>query len=152
LAVTWATTDDVTTYTGATVTDAVLTAADTDITVYANRTESASAGMSARDLHWLRLATCYQAAWRAQQVNVEGRQGVQAFSQDGMSVQYRAEHQVVLAPMAARSLKNLSWKADRTSRVPNVQVPRGLGDVEAGGVEAWFLDESHDEASQWNPL
>lgn len=149
---TWATTTDVTTYTGETVTLAQLTAADTDITVYANRTESASAGMNARDLHWLKLATCYQAAWRARQVGVVGRQGVQSFSQDGLSVTYRAEHQVVLAPMAARSLRNLSWKGDRTSLTPNIRVPRGLGMWEAGEVEAEFLHEAYDTSGDWQPL
>ena len=148
----WATTTDVATYTGATVADGVLTAADTDITVYANRTESASAGMSKRDLHWLKLATCYQAAWRAQQTGVSGRQGVQSFAQDGLAVTYRAEHQVTLAPMAARALKNLSWKADRTSRVPNIAVPRGLGDWVVGEAAAGFLEETFDESADWKSL
>ena len=53
--------------------------------------------------------------------------------------------------MAARSLRNLSWKADRTKRTPNIRYPRGLGqlDVMNGGVGYKFLDESYDEANSW---
>lgn len=151
---TWATTADVLTYTGKTVTDADLTLAETDVSVYANRAPSASAGMGARDLYWLKLACCYQASWRDGQVDVDSRQSVTSVSQDGVSVTYRAEWQVRLGPMAARAMKNLSWKAGRTQRTPNVRYPLGLGEYTAydGDYQPGFLDESFDEAAAWNPL
>lgn len=151
----WATTSEVGTYTGVTVTDSALAMAEADIEVYANRSPAASAGMGARDLRSLMLATCYQAAWRHQQVGVVGRQSVQTMSQDGMSVGYASEWQVTLAPMAARALKNLSWKSGRTQRTPNVRYPRGLGEYEAsrgGALNPSFLDETFDANSDWHDL
>jgi hypothetical protein len=148
---TWATTTDVSDVTGVTVTASALTYAESDICVFANRSPDASANMSVRDLYWMKMATCYQAAWRDSQVKVEGRQGLRSMSQSGQSVDYQAEWQVTLGPMAARSLRNLSWKADRTKRTPNIRYPRGLGQLDAmvAGVGYKFLDESYDEANVW---
>jgi hypothetical protein len=150
----WATTGDVETYTGVAVTDAALAMAEADVVVYANRSPEASAGMSTRDLYWMKMACCYQAAWRSSQVGVAGRQSVASMSQDGMSVTYGKEWQAVLGPMAARSLKNLSWMGSRTLRTPNVRYPRGLGEWEASGgvVNGDFLDESTDEATHWQSM
>jgi hypothetical protein len=152
----WATIADVESVTGQTVTAANLAAADSDICVYAERAPSASAGMGPRDLYWLQVATSYQAVWRTGQVDVDTRQSVGSFSQDGIAVDYGGkEWRVNLAPMAARALKNLSWKGTRTSRTPNVRYPLGLGEWEASRATAaqlGFLDESYDEASSWRPL
>ena len=153
---TWAQTTDVSDITGVTVTSGELALAEADICTYANRSPDASAGMAARDLYWLKVATCYQAAWRDSQVQVSGRQSARAISQGGaggQSVSYTAGWEVVLAPMAARALRNLSWKADRTLRTPNVRYPRGLGEWGAGaGVGYRFLDEGYDQAHDWHEM
>lgn len=144
--VAWATTADVLELLGETVTDATLAKANTDLAPYANRAPSASGGMDERDLYWLKLAASYQAVWRTQQVNVEGRQSVKSFTQDGQSVDYGdGEWKVVLAPMAARSLRNLSWKGTRTERPPNRTSA-------AAAAAAGFLEERFDESSNWRQL
>jgi len=153
---TWASTDDVLDVTGMTVTSADLALAEADVCTFANRSPDASAGMSERDLYWLKLATCYQVSWRDSQVQVAGRQSVGSMSTGGaggQSVTYRAGWEVVLAPMAARAIRNLSWKADRTQRTPNIRYPRGLGQWESlTGVGYRFLDEAYDEAGDWREL
>lgn len=140
----WATADDLLNYLGVTLTDArYLTLANTDITVYANRSEAASASISSRDLLALKLATCYQAAWLPAQPDALTRVNVESSTVDGESVRFRSAAQQNLAPLAQRALKNLSWKGSRTLVVPDVSVRQGS----SSSID--FLSESSDEGSGW---
>lgn len=141
---TWATIDDTQDITGRGVTASQMAAANATVTIYANRTPAASAAIGARDLYWLQQAACWQAAWLSQQVAVDGRSLTTSQSQDGLSAATDAEYAHVLAPLAARSLRNLSWKATRSIAVG-----------QAGSVPPWtrnFLLESSDEFHGWEPL
>lgn len=140
----WATADDLLNYLGVTLQDArYLTLANTDITVYANRSEAASASISSRDLLALKLATCYQAAWLPAQPDALTRVNVESSTVDGESVRFRSAAQQNLAPLAQRALKNLSWKGSRTLVVPDVSVRQGS----SSSID--FLSESSDEGSGW---
>lgn len=140
----WATADDLLNYLGVTLSDArFLTLANTDITVYANRSEGASASISNRDLLALKLATCYQAAWLPAQPDALTRVNIDSSTVDGESVRFRNEAQQNLAPGAIRALKNLSWKGSRTLVVPDASVPLG------SSYSYDFLSESSDETSDW---
>ena len=121
--------------------------ASSDITIYANRTEAASAAMSSRDLQWLKMACAFQAAWLTEQPDFLTRINFRTATVDGESVSHRSDSQQNLAPMAARALKNLSWKSSRTLRTPDVSVPPG-----GTGYEPSFLDEDSDEISPWEDL
>lgn len=140
----WATAANVLAMTGKVVTDAVVLEASAVIDVYANRTESASGSMTARDLGWLLRATSFQAAWMPDQPGFHQRNAVAQMTQDGMQIVYAKEWQISLAPLAARALKNLSWKASRTVQVPAVTIPLGSA--------ANFLNEASDEYSSWTFL
>lgn len=140
----WATLQDVGDVTGHSVTTQELAMAEAAVTIYANRTPSASASIGARDLYWLQQATCWQACWLAEQVLVEGRSVVGSLTQDGMAVNYGAEWQVTLAPLAARSLKNLSWKAARSIDVPST--------LQGVGVMRDFTLEASDDDTPWQEL
>ena len=148
----WATAADVTLYTGlalpATPDPAtVIALASSDVTIYANRTEAASAAMSTRDLQWLRMATSFQAAWLTEQPDFLTRVNFRTSTVDGESVSFRSDSQQNLSPMASRALKNLSWKSSRTLRTPDIAVP-------AGGVtsDLYFLSEESDPWSDWEDL
>jgi hypothetical protein len=144
----WATTTEVADMTGVTVDATDLAQAQAVIEIYANRTYDATDGFTARDLAWLTRAVCWQAAWQSQQYGYASRQSASQVSQDGLSVQRDAGSDVTLAPLAARALKNLSWKGARTLRTPRVELPRGLSVAGAN-----FLDEAFDESSSgWEPL
>jgi hypothetical protein len=136
-------TSDVLATTGTTATTEQVAAADSVISIYVNRQSSASASMSARDLGWIRTAIAWQTPWQAAQ-SLTTRSQFDSVSQDGLSVSSSAEWAKVLAPLAARSLKNLSWKGSKTLRTPNVSVPTGLG------VD--FLLESSDARSTWETM
>src|SRR5215207_6816019 len=141
----WATADDLLNYLGVTLQDArFLTLANTDITVYANRSESASAAISNRDLLALKLATCYQAAWLPAQPDALSRVNIESSTVDGESVRFASEAQQNLAPGAQRALKNLSWKGSRTLIIQGT-------DVALGGTRSSldFTSESSDESSDW---
>jgi hypothetical protein len=135
---------DVLATTGSTVTTAQVAAADSVVSIYVNRTSTASASMSARDLGWIRTAIAWQAPWQADKADMATRSQFDSVSQDGLSVTSTAQWAKVLAPLAARALKNLSWKSSRTIRTPNVSVPTGMG------VD--FLLESSDERSTWETM
>lgn len=141
---TWATMAEVFAITNAEVTEAQLSDAQRVIDIYAGRTYDLAAKLGSRDRFWLKQACAHQAAWMPGQAGLGQRQQVQAFSQDGLTAQYAAEWNVSLAPMAARALKNLSWKGSRTVRTPGLGVPRG-------GI-ADFTGEASDQTHDWSPL
>ena len=143
---TWGLTiSDVLNTTGETVAAKDLLQADAIVTIYVNRTPAASGGISERDLEWVNQAIAWQAAWIAQNVAVAGRSQYDSMSQDGMSVASSAEWAKILGPIAARALKNISWKGTRTYRVPSPDFPRG------GFVFDFELEQS-DRYSDWMPL
>lgn len=126
---TWTSTGDVLTLLGRTVTVAQVAEANMIITTFAGRTPAASAGMTPRDLYWLKSAASYQAIWLGEQPDALERQIAARHAQDGVEVDYAGssfspkEYPVVLAPLAARALRNLTWKSSRTLRVPPVATP-----------------------------
>lgn len=146
--VTWGVTPtDVLNVTGETATVADIAKADSIVSIVANRTASASGGMGARDLHWVQVAICWQAAWIPTQPDLVGRNDAESITQDGLSVQSRAKWAKYLAPLAARALKNLSSKGARTDAVEPMSVPTGLGGA------AFFLTEEGDQFSTgWEEL
>lgn len=140
----WATADDLLSYLGVSLQDPrFLTLANTDITVYANRTQAASAAISSRDMLALKLATCYQAAWLPAQPDALTRVNVDSSTVDGESVRFSSDAQQNLAPNAQRALKNLSWKGSRTLSIPSVGVPLGRT------ASLDFTSESSDMSSDW---
>lgn len=153
---TWATVAETALITGMS-TSGSATAADVAmasevITIYANVTESASAAIGARDLEWLRKATAWQAVWQKQQPGyATDRSVVASIMADGVREDFAGfsvggtggEWKIMLAPLAARALKNLSWKGSRTLRTDRVEVPLGQNQVTG------FLRDSGDALSSW---
>lgn len=112
---TWATVDDVATYTGTQVTAAQLAQAQAAIDVAAGRSIDVYSSLRSRDLYYLKLATAYQAAWMAAQPDIFTRTEVKQSAGDGMSVQY-GDGALVLAPLARRALRRVSWRRSRSVR------------------------------------
>jgi hypothetical protein len=112
-------TDDVLDLTGSVVTTANVTMAAGIIDLYTNRTQAASGSMTARDFGWVQRAVAYQAAWVSGQLDLMRRRATSELVQDGMRTKNSdgtgtwREWTVTLGPLAARALKNLSWKTRR---------------------------------------
>lgn len=127
------TVQDVLDATGERVSEAVITMASSDVDLYTNRTEAASAVIQARDLHWIRQAVIRQAAWLPYQPGIAGRISSTRVVQDGVTVDIAGNqgtarpHANDLAPMAARAIKNLSWKGSRSVPMKNTSRRRCCG-------------------------
>jgi hypothetical protein len=151
---TWATLAEVGTITGftgsASATGPQLASANATVTIYANVTEAASAALGKRDLEWLRQATAWQTIWQRDQAGFEVKSVASSVAADGVRADYAGmqlgtggEWKHVLAPLAARALKNLSWKASRTLRTPRESVPTGAESV------LGFLNDAGDPYLNW---
>lgn len=122
----WASVADVTSTTGVTVDDADVLYAQGVIETYCGRTYEGSVvndSIRPKDMVWLKKAVAYQAVWQVQQPGYYGRHSIKEVNQDGAQVIYSGSSEsnnsalVMLAPLAARALKNVSWMRSRTIRV-----------------------------------
>ncbi|MCX4232810.1 hypothetical protein [Streptomyces ortus] len=139
---TWCSLAEVEAITGKTVTAEQLAAASSVITLYANRNPSAVQGLRVRDLYWLKQACAWQARWQSQQPGYDQNSVVSGTNQDTVQVGYESEWNITLAPLAARAMKNLSWKGSRTVRIDGDDSRRVFD----------FTNEASDPYSQWHPL
>lgn len=133
----WATTSDVTSYTGQTVTNADITMAQALVEMYAEVTEDANTNLSTRDLRLLKMAVAYQTTWMVNQVDVFTRTNVTDLDQDGMVVKYRGKEARVVAPLAQRCIERLSWMTTRSIAVAAGPRIRTIEQYH----EAWLKDQ-----------
>lgn len=113
-AVAWALIDDVLKVTGKTVTQAVVDMATIDIETHTGLIQSVErVFLTRRDLYWLKLAVCYQAAWAPSQPDRLELKDVSTASQDGQAATFKADAHT-LSPNARNAIKHLSFKGSRT--------------------------------------
>lgn len=116
----WATTQDVTDLTGKTVDAATLSQAQAIIELMVSRTEAVPLDtIGLRDQNWLRQAVAYQAAWIPANPDLFTRTEVITLLQDGVEARDLPSDSLVLAPLARRALKRLSWKKTRSVHTPS---------------------------------
>jgi hypothetical protein len=137
----WATASQALGFTGQTVTEAELSVASSLITLY-SEADAAQAATSIldRDRYWLAAATSFQALWmRGKPGLLEFRESHTSSSADGVSTQRSKDTDIMLAPLAARALRNLSWIGARDILYANrARRPKGS-----------FLSELHDPYDAW---
>lgn len=139
----WSTPTQALNWTGETVTQPELDRAAGVIELYAGVVlEQPEASISAVDRRWLAQAEAYQAVWmRGKPGYLTQRESHTSTSADGVSVQRQADSQAMLAPLAARTLKNLSWLGTRSVNHGGPPRPKGS-----------FLSEEADQFNTWTPL
>lgn len=149
----WATIADVASITGVAVEDADVLYSQAVIETYCGRTfEGSKANDSIRpkDVTWLRKAVAFQASWQVQQPGFYGRHSIKEVNQDGAQVTYAGSSEsnnsalVMLAPLAARALKNLSWMRTRSIKV---KPPSFEGDHPSYGDY-----KRNDDHPGWRPM
>lgn len=139
----WCTVQDVADATGVTVTAQQLAQAQSDIEIFSNRIYADKDRMRTRDLHWLGQAVARQAAWIAGQFGLETRLDATQIQQDQVSTSLTGDG-LVLAPMAARALRRVSWMRSRTVHIRSA--------VEgAGPIVGDALSDGSDEHMVWAP-
>lgn len=139
----WATVGQGLAFTGKTMTAEHLTLASSVITLYAGVTpDMPDDSITVRDRYWLAMATAFQAAWMPSKPGyLEQRESHTSQGADGVSIQRSSDSDVMLAPLAARTLKNLTWIGTRTTYVgPVTGAPKGS-----------FLAEEADAYHAWTP-
>lgn len=136
---TWANVDDVFQLTGATVEQDQVSQAQGHIDLYSGVTYANASNLETRDKRLLKMATAYQAAFVASQIDLASRVGVTSMSQDGASVNVRAPDDLILSPLAQRCLGGLSWRRSRTRTLRRrPDGPRTF----AAAAAAWLYDEN----------
>lgn len=139
----WCTLQDVTDCTRAAVTDEVLRQAQKNIEAFSGRIYLDTPRIRTRDLYWLGQAVAYQAGWIAGQFGLETRLDATQIQQDQVSSNLK-EDGLTLAPMAAKSLRRVSWMRSRTVHIRSA--------VEgAGPLIGNPLSDGSDDHQVWAP-
>lgn len=97
--------------------------------------------ISDRDRYWLKLATCYQAAFVLDNPDLFSRADVTSASQDGESANFRNVDAHLLAPLARKCIRRLSWRSLTRSKDRAPQ--RGPLNI---------LSEEYDDSLAWKPV
>jgi hypothetical protein len=144
----WATTGDVTLYTGLTATDAQVAQAQFVVELFADTTQAASdaGNISQKNLRILKMAVAYQAGWITQHPDAFTGMDTTTVSQDQVTATWAHANAGILAPMAKRCIDRLSWKRIRPLRIRkrvDWQVPRLMNTTSA------VMD---DDDPRWQPL
>lgn len=139
---TWASAAEVLAVTGKTADETQIAIASSMIETYTGAyVDMPELGISVLDRRKLMRATAWQAVWLTPTriaTLLEEREGARSVSADTVRVERNKDADIVLAPMAQRELKNLSWIGTRSIQA----VPRTSRDL------AWaqrnFLNERSD--------
>jgi hypothetical protein len=160
---TWADAVDVKALTGAVVTDALIDQATAviELTGGGRLAKLDPAYVSERNLDWLRRAVCYQAAFMADQPDYFARMDVSSLNQDGIQATLKGDS-LILAPLARRCLKRLSWRGvrtitpsiNRTTDRPGYRTSNApdLPDVPSSGGFGGFGASLMDDELPWGPM
>ena len=149
----WATTGNIRTITGVTVTEDDAALAQSVIELYSGRTYAGSSvndSIRAKDKGWLQKAVAYQAVWQRSQPGYQTKHAIKEVNQDGAQVVYAGSAEpnntalIMLAPLALRALKNLSWMRSKTIQL---KPPSFEGDHPSYGDY-----KRNDEHPGWMPL
>lgn len=138
----WASVADITAATGVTVNASTRSIAANAIELTTGLIEAVErTDISDRDRYWLKLAVCYQAAWIVAQPDYLERNAIASASQDGQAVTGGNPDWLVLAPLARKALKRLSWRGVRTvSTQPGRRVVVNVN------------DDDYEDTLDWSPV
>jgi hypothetical protein len=153
----WATTDDVLAVTGSTVTDAELLQAQLIIEIVADVSPESSfeAGnpdvttglISEKNLRYLMMAVAYQAAWMQAHPDVYTNADTKDVSEDGLSFTAGNKDANVLAPLARKCVRRLTWmRPNRSLRLGRRLDPAFMSKF--GSRDSAVADDSRD----WSPM
>lgn len=113
----WATVAETLTYTGITVGQDNIDAAQAMVELFADVTEDANPNLGTKNLRLLKMAVAYQAAWMTDHPDVFTNVDVSTMLQDGLQFTNAHANAGILAPMAKRAIDRLSWRRNRSIRI-----------------------------------
>jgi len=142
----WATTDDVATITGKTVTAEELAAANSVLELVVGRIYTEwHERIGPRDTEYMRRAVAAQAVWQRGQPDFWERMDVKSIGDTGQggSINLR-DTALILAPLARIAIHKLTWRKSRSV------VPKSTAEPSGAGVAA-ALSDAHDDSARWRP-
>lgn len=143
---TWATIPDVDAVVGLTVDAPTILRATSTLETITGLIEAVPRpDITDRDRHWLKLMTCYQVRFMAENPDLFSRADVTSASQDGESANYRNVDSHLFAPLARKAYRRLSW----TTRA--IASPLG-GSAALPRVGTDVNSETYDDALPWVPM
>lgn len=113
----WATIADVSAFTGITVTQSNIDAAQVMVELFADVVYGQTANISVKNLRMLKLAVAYQAAWMTDHPDLFTHVDLTSINQDGIFYVQGNANAMLLAPMAHRAIRRLSWKRNRNIKI-----------------------------------
>lgn len=142
----WATIANVDAVVGLTVTDQTIARATSTLETITGLIEAvARPDITDRDRHFLKLMTCYQVAFMADNPDIFTRADVVSASQDGESVTFRNVDSHLFAPLARKSYRRLSWRSVRL-----LSPLGGSGNATPNSTD--INSETFDNALPWSPV
>lgn len=142
----WATIADVTSVIGITVTDPDISRATSTLETITGLIQAVDRpDITDRDRHWLKLMTCYQVAFMADNPDLFTRNDVTSAGQDGESAAFRNVDSHLFAPLARKAYRRLSW---RSLRLLSPLGGSGVAPTTYRDVNS----ESFDDALPWSPV
>jgi hypothetical protein len=124
--------------TGINVTESGITSASGVIELYCGRPQAIWSSLKPRDRRTLKLAVIFQAAWLASHPEAFTAVDAESYQQLDQRVDLRDGTAMVLAPLAKRALRSLSWRATRS-------IPVDSAFQESGAASDY-------DAGNWQPL
>lgn len=138
----WATVADVPIVTGITVTAEQLAMAVSSLETMTGLIEAVDRpDITDRDKHFLKLAACYQARFVAENPDLFSRLDVTSAGQDGESANFRNPDSHILAPLARKAIRRLSWRALTRAQ-----------DRAPASSRVNALSEEYDDSLAWKPV
>jgi len=143
----WASVDQVFEWTGREVSPESLALAQTMIEIFSGTTTIASDDglILSKNLRHLGQAVAFQAVWLDAHPDVMETMDVEGVSQDGLSAQYADVNAHLLAPMASRCIRRLSWKKE-------IRIGRGRWSTRAARDRGSRDSAVRDDQYEWSPL
>ena len=140
----WATPTDVDGVVGLTVDVATISRATSTLETITGLIEAVDRpDITDRDQHFLKLMTCYQVAFMAENPDLFSRADVTDASQDGESASFRNVDSHLFAPLARKAYRRLSWRSLRI-----LSPLGGIGSAERVSVDV--NSESFDDRLPWS--
>jgi hypothetical protein len=140
----WATVEQAYDWTGEEPSPKALALAQTMIEIFSGTTTIASDDglISGRNLRLLGQAVAFQAVWLDEHPDVLAAMDVEGVSQDGLNANYASVNAHLLAPMAARCLRRLSW----TQEI-RIRLSRAARRSDRGNRDSAVRDDQYEWSS-----
>lgn len=141
----WATPSDVDAVVGLTVDLGAISRATSTLETITGLIEAIDRpDITDRDRHFLKLMTCYQVAFMAENPDLFARADVTSASQDGESASFRNVDSHLFGPLARKAYRRLSWRSKR------LMMPDGSTPVKPSSIDV--NSEEFDDRLPWEPM